>query len=107
MDESAPGVHQLVLAQLDDSSWRICDQTVASSDPASLVAYVEQVDLSDYLVVWVSPGHGTARFTSLEDVFLAAVRHVQAVDAAQEAKPVPIPHLRPITRIRRETSRSA
>jgi hypothetical protein len=89
-------VHQLMLTPLDDTSWRLCDRNVLSDDPASLVAYVQQVDADAYEVVWISHGVGSARFASLDEVFRAAVDRIDQDSALGGTKPLPIPHYRPL-----------
>lgn len=107
MADAKDPVHRLVLVRLDATSWRLCDRAVTSSDPSSLVAYVEQLETGRLLVIWVSPGYGTGEFRTLEDVLRAAVHHLAELDASRRASPAPIPHLPPFTGRPRATSRSA
>jgi hypothetical protein len=89
-------VHQLVLIPLADRAWRLRDQAVDDrGDPSRLVAYVELHDDGMYEAVWVSGGCGTARFTSLEMLFLAAVQMLEQCRSLGALKPDPIPHRPP------------
>lgn len=88
-------VHQLALVPLAERSWRLCDRSVARSDAASVVAYVELVESGMYEVVWVSIGFGVARYPSLERMFRAAVQMVERSRGAGALKPEPIPHRPP------------
>jgi hypothetical protein len=88
-------VRQLMLTPLDETSWRLCDRAVLSDDPASLVAYVQQIDGDAYEVVWISHGAGSQRFVSLDEVFRAAIERLEAEEEGS-GKPRPIPHYRPL-----------
>jgi hypothetical protein len=88
-------IHQLVLTPLADRAWRLRDRAIGRDDPSSLVAYVEQRDDGMYEAVWVSVGCGTARFASLEMLFLAAVQMLEQCRSLGALKPDPIPHRPP------------
>lgn len=88
-------IHQLVLTPLGDRAWRLCDRGVATSEAASVVAYVELLDSGAYEAVWVSVGLGSARFSSLEGVFRAAVELLGQSRSLGAFKPAPIPHRPP------------
>lgn len=88
-------IHQLVLMPLGDRAWRLCDQGVPRTEPTSVVAYVEQLDSGAYEAVWVSVGLGSARFTSLEGLFVAAVQMLEQCRSSGALKPAPIPHRPP------------
>lgn len=56
---SFEGVHvdpALEIIALTDTSWRICDTRVDPTDPAGLLAYVEQ-EPSGYSVLMLRPGY--------------------------------------------------
>ena len=95
-DMSNSDAGQLFLAPLDATSWRLCNRAVTDSDPASLVAYVEQLGPAQYEAVWVSVGFGTQRFRSIDDVLRVAVETLDAAAASPVSKPIPIPHRRPL-----------
>jgi hypothetical protein len=86
---------RLALIPLAHRSWRLCDRSVARTDAASLIAYVELLDSGMYEVVWVSIGFGTARYPSLETVFRAASRMLKRSRSGGAFKPEPIPHRPP------------
>jgi hypothetical protein len=88
-------IHQLVLTPLDDRAWRLRDQAIDRGDASRLVAYVELHDDGMYEAVWVSVGSGTARFASLEMLFLAAVQMLEQCRSLGALKPDPIPHRPP------------
>lgn len=88
-------VHQLVLTPLADRSWRLCDRSVARSDAASVVAYVELLDSGMYEAIWVSVGFGSTRYPSMEQLFRAAVRMLEGSRTSGALKPQPIPHRPP------------
>ncbi len=88
-------IHQLVLTPLADRCWRLCDRGVSRRDAASVVAYVEMLDDGSYEAVWVSAGLGSARFPSLERLFLAALRLLEESRSQGAGKPTPIPHRPP------------
>lgn len=88
-------IHQLELTPLATGSWRLCDRSVAGCDAASVVAYVEQLDDGGYEAVWVSVGIGSARFTTLESLFHAALRLLEQSASFGPLKPSPIPHRPP------------
>jgi hypothetical protein len=88
-------VHQLVLVPLAERSWRLCDRSVARSDAASVVAYVELLETGMYETVWVSIGFGTARYPTLEAMFRAALRMLERSRSSGAFKPQPIPHRPP------------
>lgn len=88
-------VHQLVLTPLADRSWRLCDRSVARSDAASVVAYVELLDTGTYEAIWVSVGFGATRYPSMEGLFRAAVRMLAYSRSSGALKPQPIPHRPP------------
>ena len=88
-------IHQLVLTPLADRSWRLQDRAVDRADASRLVAYVELRDDGVYEAVWVSVGWGTARFTSLEMLFLSAVQMLEQSRSLGALKPAPIPHRPP------------
>jgi hypothetical protein len=88
-------IHQLELAPLADRCWRLCDRSVARSDAASVVAYVELLDDGTYEAVWVSIGIGTARFPTLESLLRASLGLLGQSVSTGPFKPSPIPHRRP------------
>lgn len=88
-------VHQLVLTPLAERSWRLCDRSVARSDAASVVAYVELLDTGMYEAIWVSVGFGSTRYPSMEGLFRAAVRMLDSSHSSGALKPQPIPHRPP------------
>ncbi len=88
-------IHQLVLLPLADRCWRLCDQGVARTEATSVVAYVELLDDGTYEAVWVSVGLGSARFTTLEGLFRAAVQMLEQCRSLGALKPAPIPHRPP------------
>jgi hypothetical protein len=88
-------VHQLVLTPLADRSWRLCDRSVARSDAASVVAYVELLETGMYEAIWVSVGFGSTRYPSMEALFRAAVRMLENSHTSGALKPQPIPHRPP------------
>jgi len=88
-------VHQLVLTPLAEQSWRLCDRSVARSDAASVVAYVELLDTGMYEAIWVSVGFGSTRYPSMEALFRAAVRMLENSHSSSALKPQPIPHRPP------------
>jgi len=88
-------IHQLELTPLAERSWRLCDRSVAGSDAASVIAYVEQLDTGGYEAVWVSVGIGCVRFTSIEALFRAALRLIEQSGSLGPFKPSPIPHRPP------------
>lgn len=88
-------VHQLVLTPLTERSWRLCDRSVARSDAASVVAYVELLDTGMYEAIWVSVGFGSTRYPSMEGLFRAAVRMLDRSHSSGALKPQPIPHRPP------------
>lgn len=88
-------VHQLVLTPLGERSWRLCDRSVARSDAASVVAYVELLDTGMYEAIWVSVGFGSTRYPSMEGLFRAAVRMLDSSRSSGALKPQPIPHRPP------------
>ncbi|WP_341998358.1 hypothetical protein MRBLWH7_000225 [Microbacterium sp. LWH7-1.2] len=88
-------IHQLVLTPLADRAWRLCDRAVARSEVASVIAYVELLDSGAYQAVWVSVGLGSARFSSLEALFRAAVEMLEQSRSLGALKPAPIPHRPP------------
>jgi len=94
-DVKRDDVHQLVLMPLADRSWRLCDRSVARSDAASVVAYVELLDSGMYEAIWVSVGFGSTRYPSMEALFRAAVRMLKNSRSAVSLKPQPIPHRPP------------
>jgi hypothetical protein len=92
--------HQLELVPLGEGAWRVCDRSVASSDAASVIAYVEQIPMDDfhelmYEVVWVHGTRGTTRHTSIQSVLLMAADLVAATSSSGAAKPKPIAHFPP------------
>lgn len=92
--------HQLELVPLCEGAWRICDRSVADSDAASVIAYVEQVATDDrselsYEVVWVQCTRGTTRHTSMQSVLLMAADLLAATASGGPAKPKPIAHFPP------------
>jgi hypothetical protein len=86
---------QLALIPLAERSWRLCDRSVARTDAASLIAYVELRENGMYEVVWVSIGFGTARYPTQEAVFRAASRMLKRARRGGAFKPEPIPHRPP------------
>lgn len=88
-------IHQLVLTPLAERAWRLRDRAVDRGDASSLVAYVELREDGMYEAVWVSVGCGTARFASLETLFLAAVQMLEQCRSLGALKPAPIPHRPP------------
>ncbi|WP_426320284.1 hypothetical protein [Microbacterium sp. E-13] len=84
-------VHQLILTPLGDRAWRLCDRGVARHDVASLVAYVELLDSGAYEAVWVGVGLGSARFTSLDALFRAAIEKLDQSRSLGAGKPEHIP----------------
>lgn len=94
--------HQLELMPLTEGAWRICDRSVASSDAASVIAYVEQLTTDDrselcFEVVWVHGTRGITRHTSLQSVLLMAADLLAGTVSAGRAKPKPIAHFPPRT----------
>lgn len=92
--------HQLELVPLIEGAWRVCDRSVAASDAASVIAYVEQVSTDDrselgYEVVWVQGARGTTRHTSIESVLRMAADLMAAQGSVGPAKPKPIAHFPP------------
>lgn len=93
-----PDRHGLVLIPLCDRSWRLCDRAVPPSDPASLVAYVEELADGSYEAVWVSVGLGCARYPSLEPLLAEAIDRLDQGRSLGALKPHHIPH-RPPARV--------
>ncbi|WP_060915046.1 hypothetical protein [Microbacterium oleivorans] len=92
---SADPVHQLSLQPLSSSTWRLCDTRVASSDAASVLAYIEAADEGGFDVTWVYGGAGTAWFPTMDELLNGAVRHLVAC-ASRRGKPKPIAHRPPL-----------
>ncbi|WP_345751322.1 hypothetical protein [Microbacterium rhizophilus] len=93
-------IHQLELVPLGEGAWRICDSNVASSDAASVIAYVERMPADEsselsYEVVWVQYTRGTTRHTSIQSVLTMAADLVAASASTGRAKPKPIAHFPP------------
>ncbi|MEI3847252.1 MULTISPECIES: hypothetical protein [unclassified Microbacterium] len=89
---------RLVLAPLCDRSWRLCDRALTYSDPASVIAYVEELEDGTYEAVWVSVGLGFARYPSLEPLLADAIERVDSGRSLGALKPQHIPH-RPPARV--------
>ena len=89
-------VSQLVLESISPNAWRMCDRTIAGSDAANVVAYIEFVE-DRYEVTWLIAGSATAEYDSLEQVFEAAVARLRR-RTRPSTKPNPIPHLHPRSR---------
>jgi hypothetical protein len=92
--------HQLELVPLGEGAWRVCDRSVATSDAASVIAYVEHQPTDDrselsYEAVWVQFTRGTTRHTSIESVLLMAADLVAASGSTGPSKPKPIAHFPP------------
>lgn len=87
---------QLWLDPLTVSTWRLCDHSVSSSDPASVVAYVELRPDGRYEVTWVAHGIQTRTYATMGELLSDAAEVLD--DCASRAawrKPVPIPHRPP------------
>ncbi|MEL5992234.1 hypothetical protein ACOKGD_12460 [Microbacterium phosphatis] len=94
--------HQLAVVPLSEGAWRICDSTVAASDAASVIAYVEQLTTDDrselcFEAVWVHGTRGITRHTSIQSVLLMATDLLSGLASAGPAKPKPIAHFPPRT----------
>ena len=87
--------HQLVLTPLAHRVWRLCGRGVVSEEGAGVIAYVELLDSGAYEAVWVSVGLGSARFSTLEDLFQAATQMIEHSRSLGAMKPEPIPHRPP------------
>lgn len=92
--------HQLDLVPLGEGAWRVCDRSVAASDAASVIAYVEQVPTDvdgelSYEAVWVRCTRGTTRHTSIQSVLAMATDLIAADISMGATKPKPIAHFPP------------
>lgn len=88
--------HQLVLDPLSDSTWRLCDRSVAACDADNVVAYIERLPDGAYEVIWVSHGVGMATFATLDEVRARAAEMVAPRRPRAPVKPVPIAHRPPL-----------
>jgi hypothetical protein len=92
--------HQLELVPLIEGAWRVCDRSVAASDAASVIAYVEKISTDDrgelsYEAVWVQYTRGTTRHTSMQSVLRMAADLLAGAASTGPAKPKPIAHFPP------------
>lgn len=93
--------HQLWLDPLTETTWRLRDRAVSSSDPAGVVAHVELRPDGRYEVTWVAHGIQTRTYTTMAELLSDAADVID--DRASRktwTKPVPIPHRPPIRRQR-------
>lgn len=88
--------HQLVLDPLSDSTWRLCDRSVAVCDADSVIAYIERLADGRYEVIWVSHGVGVDMFASLDEVRARAAEIVAPRRPRAPVKPIPIAHRPPL-----------
>ncbi|MFI8634047.1 hypothetical protein ACIGEP_15795 [Microbacterium sp. NPDC077663] len=88
-------VGRLILQPLSASAWRLCDSSVAASDAASLLAYVEAADDGGYDVTWVYFTRGTAWYPTVDELLRGALRHLSAA-TPRRVKPKPIAHRPPL-----------
>jgi len=87
---------QLVLDPLSDTTWRLCDRSVAACDADNVVAYIERLADGTYEVIWVSHSVGIATFATLEEVQARAAEIVAPRRPRGPVKPIPIAHRPPI-----------
>ncbi|MCC2031418.1 hypothetical protein [Microbacterium allomyrinae] len=87
-------VHQLEFVPLSPGGWRLCDRSVSSNDPASVVAYVEE-RRGALTVVWLVGQRAPSRAADLGEVLLQAIDRVSR-PSQPRARPFPIPHRAPL-----------
>lgn len=95
--KTEPARH-LVLEALSARSWRLCDRSAAASDPAKVVAYIEQPDSGGYDAAWVRAGGVVRHYRRLDDIFTDAADLSSGAALRPGRKPAPIPARPPFTR---------
>jgi hypothetical protein len=88
-------LHQLELLPMGEGAWRLCDHSVDSDDPASIVAYVEQTAYG-VEVVWLQGRGGSSHFDELSDVLRAAAMDLSLGAGSRATRPIEIPHFAPL-----------
>lgn len=88
----------VVLTPVGDNAWRLCDHRMPPDDPAGLIGYVERTDSTGFDVAWVTGKLGIERFATMDDVLRATVERLRNQRIRIATKPIPIPHLPPLTR---------
>jgi hypothetical protein len=77
--EGVPLDPALEIIALTDTSWRICDTRVPPTDPAGLLAYIEQ-DSGGFDVIMLRPGFTETAFAHSFDAALSLINSRRASD---------------------------